>query len=406
MGPPSLRGDRGADAVPLPLSARSRADEAAAAQIFAASWVDRDRVVAGTKCGTLLEIDTARRAWKRIERPAVEPPQEVAEALPTRATVDDCGIHAVRTNPGASLLAAGGRNPCDFAVLELPTYRHLQELVGHSDWVFACDWLTDTQLLTASRDKTVKVWDLAKRVATPNAGEECVATMAAHTAKVRDAKYSPQTGKVASLGTDGKLLLWDPHGACRVEHEVPLQHTTELICLCMDAHLVCAGSLSHLSLLDYRTRRQILHVTSMNPGLGIRSLSLRDGVMTVGGGAGTISFFDLRQQRFINVAPPGDQDPSRNRGLAADVDRCPRPAGACNLKLGKGRVHGGRLPGMGGPTPWAAQYFAVPPVLPAGQDAKHACYTHSWAPCNTKMFVAGGPLQFLLSGTYASLWTA
>jgi hypothetical protein len=40
-------------------------------------------------------------------------------------------------------LVTGGANPSDCAVFSVPDLRPSAVLVGHADWVFGLDWITD-----------------------------------------------------------------------------------------------------------------------------------------------------------------------------------------------------------------------------------------------------------------------
>ena len=65
-----------------------------------------------------------------------------------------------------------------------------------------------------------------------------------------------------------------------------------------------------------------------DPQSGVRSVSVLGDVLTVGGGAGTLSFFDLRAARFIpleSAQAPGPARPGTNR---PDPAR-PSPARPC-----------------------------------------------------------------------------
>ncbi len=51
------------------------------------------------------------------------------------------------------MVATGGSEPSDCAVLRLPDFQPVQTLVGHQDWLFGAAWVSDRHLVTGSRDQ-------------------------------------------------------------------------------------------------------------------------------------------------------------------------------------------------------------------------------------------------------------
>ena len=81
----------------------------------------------------------------------------------------------------------------------------VQHLCGHSDWVnhaiFSHD---DTQALTASNDRTAKLWDIKTRT--------CVTTFTGHTGDVTSAVFSNDSTLVLTSSTDSSARLWSLAG--------------------------------------------------------------------------------------------------------------------------------------------------------------------------------------------------
>ena len=87
----------------------------------------------------------------------------------------------------------------------------MMTLKGHKDWIFSVQFSSDGKsLITASRDKTIKVWDLASKKAT--------ATLEKNPTDVKTAIFSPD-GKLAVSTTgawnkkakkwEGEIRFWD-----------------------------------------------------------------------------------------------------------------------------------------------------------------------------------------------------
>ncbi|KAL3151622.1 hypothetical protein ABBQ38_012613 [Trebouxia sp. C0009 RCD-2024] len=229
-------------------------------------------------------------------------PQELAA---TSSSQPGCGIHTVALSPDGSMLAVGGAAPTDCQTFHIqhhngtyPTFTPAQCLVGHQDWLFGVTWLTDRHLVTASRDHTVKLWCTDD----PNGstGYKPLETRWDHKTKVRDVKYCRETLKLATLGTDGILNLWDPN----LTHlqSVHLPQTREVVCMGITQDMVAVGSQSHVTLLDPRLSQPTIKVVnSVDPGQGVRSVGIMDNILSSGSGRGRIAFFDLRASAYISV---------------------------------------------------------------------------------------------------------
>lgn len=96
------------------------------------AWQDEQRLLVGTKCNKLLQWDTASGALRSVPLPPPPPRQHpVVESV-----WGSCGIHSVAVNPAGDLVATGGAEPADAAVLGLPDFEPVQTLVvSHSCWV-------------------------------------------------------------------------------------------------------------------------------------------------------------------------------------------------------------------------------------------------------------------------------
>src|SRR5262249_31329655 len=80
-------------------------------------------------------------------------------------------------------------------VWDVVSGRELLTLAGHTDWVSGVAFSPDgTRLVTASRDKTAKVWDVAS-------GRELL-TLAGHTDWVSGVAFSPDGTRLATASLD------------------------------------------------------------------------------------------------------------------------------------------------------------------------------------------------------------
>lgn len=80
-----------------------------------------------------------------------------------------------------------------------------------------------------------------------------------------------------------------------------LPHTMENVCLATDedAQMYAVGSKANTDLLDARTLQAIKKIPSRNNGCGIRSVSFKGNILTIGTGIGILLFWDLRAGKFL-----------------------------------------------------------------------------------------------------------
>ena len=94
-------------------------------------------------------------------------------------------------------------------IVNTDTMAETRTIANHADWVTAIAWSDDgTRLVSASRDKSAKVFDA-------NSGELLV-SYSGHAAAVRGVAFLPDGKQVFSTGTDKKLHRWDVEAAKKV----------------------------------------------------------------------------------------------------------------------------------------------------------------------------------------------
>ncbi|XP_041465046.1 DDB1- and CUL4-associated factor 12-like [Lytechinus variegatus] len=348
-------------------------------KIFASEWISDHQVVVGTKCNRLMALDLNLN--HQVSIPMLRSlPSKKPETLP----MNNSGIHSISINPSGTLLATGADNPNNIGVYRLPTFDPV--CVGqncHKDWMFSVVWLDDQYLVAGSRDSQLSVWSVSQELCDRVQDTNEIATVPSYESifpialrsserneKVRALEYSPQTKELASLSANGFIHLWDLRGFRKV-HSRRLPYCEENVCIALsqDHSLYAVGSQSHVTFLDSRNGRCVASVHSKERGSGVRSVSFKDGVLTVGTGQGALMFFELRAGHFIEK----------------DVDGRTMPV---KLYTGKGYLHRDSL---------FHQFFSE-------SSHPNAVYTHRYDKSGTRLFVAGGPLPSGLSGNYAGLW--
>ncbi|KAL4444203.1 hypothetical protein ABPG75_011940 [Micractinium tetrahymenae] len=359
---------------------------------FAAAWQDEQRLLVGTKCNKLLQWDTASGALRSVPLPPAPPrTHPVVESV-----WGSCGIHSVAVNPAGDMVATGGAEPADAAVLSLPDLQPVQTLVGHQDWVFGVAWVSDRHLVTGSRDQSVALWSIPE----PGSGAPAAQYKSPGDAgpaglqrkfegKVRDVKYDPASCRLAALSTEGCIKLLDAARDLRTMRTIQLDKAKELVCMEQRSDLLAVGSIGHVTLLDPRRRNaELQSIVSPDENQGVRSLQLTEQLLSFGTGKGKLFFYDVRAQAFLPTERSA-YDYAAD-GLHCKLSPQPQPAlqPRRHLQLGAGYVVQNDL---------FYDHFS-------GMDIRHACYAHCWDSSRTRLFVCGGPLAFGLQGCYMAVW--
>jgi len=191
---------------------------------------------------------------------------------------------------------------------------------------------------------------------------KCVSTTRGHPTKVRDLKCNNTRKKFYTLGVEGVAKSWDAT-TCREDLIFDLPETEETVCLTVSPQgdLIAVGSKNLVSLVDMRSGSLIDTIVSQDRDMGVRSLSWRHSFVGIGGGQGSMAFYDTRKSGFLMF------DNTQNF-----------------FKTGIG---------------WLDEDDRFGDLEPC-----HAVMTHCFDPSGTRLFVGGGPVSSGRKGAYAAIW--
>ncbi|KAF9580020.1 DDB1- and CUL4-associated factor 12 [Lunasporangiospora selenospora] len=273
-----------------------------------------------------------------------------------QSAINSLGVRSLSINPSKTLLAVGSGEPFQVTIYSLPELVPAGVLYGHADLVFSLKWVSDSVLVSGSRDGSFCVWKVSangtgSRLASvggssvdsygvPRVPDMIPATSKPvqvyfpelvrqeEKARVRDLAYNQRTGQLMTLAAEGYVKLWDRDTYTQIS-KLKMVHTAETVCLASntDANLYAVGSQSHIMVVDPRVP-----------------------VSSNGGAGGT-----------VHVADSCD-DGWGSREVVYDDET----------------------------------FYDV--------TVKNAVYSMAYSEAGTRIFAAGGPLQISISGSYAGLW--
>ena len=118
---------------------------------------------------------------------------------------------------------------------------------------------TGDRIVTASYDKTARIWDVSK-------GRE-IAILKGHQGPVERAGFSPDGRRVITAARDGTARIWDADSGAQRAVLEPVGDYPTAVFDPNGERVLTAGENSHASLWDARTGTKLLSVTSTGDGL-------------------------------------------------------------------------------------------------------------------------------------------
>lgn len=148
-----------------------------------------------------------------------------------RAPSDSEGCRAVMSPDGSLLAVGSGRR---IHLLSAESWDEVGLLSGHSNNVYALAFTPDgRRLVSGSRDRTLRIWDLASRTS--------IATLAGHSDEIFAVAVSPDGRRIVSGGRDAMIRVWDARDHFEIT-QLP-GHASYIYCLAFsrDGRLLVSG---------------------------------------------------------------------------------------------------------------------------------------------------------------------
>lgn len=162
--------------------------------------------------------------------------------------------------PNGQFVATASRDKT-LKVWNAHTGVEMAALEGHKSNVFACDWSPDSQkVVSASRDNNVGVW-------IANTGQ-MVGAMSGHTGVVLDCSWSPDNSAIVSTSADKTIRLWCPQTQSQVGIMYGHREAVNCCAVSPDGRRVVTGSDDRtLKLWDMKRRSKLATFSGHQKGI-------------------------------------------------------------------------------------------------------------------------------------------
>lgn len=304
----------------------------------------------------------------------------------------NCGKHCIGLNKSRTLFATGGTDPADVVIMDALTMEPKVSLVGHSDWIFGTAWVTESHLVSGSRDCSVALWNIYSEdrkmpssdstfpkshvIRYHNDGDgNGVMFNRDFSARVRDVKFCNESRQLAVLTSDSGIKMLDPYRELAKVKSFYLSGCTDPVCMAFQSNKVAVGCKEHVTMIDPRIRALRHNVSTFHSpdvGSGVRSIEITDHLLSFGTGSGALVFYDVRYVGLSETCFSGNDD------SCCGMIRVPIDFGCYDRDA------------------YMLEYHTM--------NGSQAIYSHKWDHSRTRLFFCGGPLAFGIGGHLCGIY--
>jgi WD40 repeat protein len=233
-------------------------------------------------------------------------------------------VYGAAYSPDGTRVVSASRDK-SIRVWDARTGVQMQVLMGHTDRVNSAAYSPDgTRIVSASRDKTGRVWDA-------RTGAQLF-ELSGHAEAVTSAAYSPDGTRIVTSSADKTARIWDAHtGALLAVLNGHSDAVSSAVYSSDGTRIVTASADKTARLWDARTGAPLKVLSGHDKAVTRASYSPDDGRIATSSNDGTIRIWDARSGAQLSVlASPGGLiycasfSPDGSRVVASGSDRLAR----------------------------------------------------------------------------------
>lgn len=333
-------------------------------KIFSSEWLDDELVVFGTKDKRLYLFNNKSRNIQLIEDYRNEKEKENFQ--------DKINSHGIKSiSYRDSKIAISVNKMIDVFSHNIYDLKKITSLKGSLGWISNTEWVNDKNLISSSRDGTIKVWDIdTNRSNNIYKYKNIRLDDISNQNFTRHFCYNKMKNNIYSVSPNGVMKYIDIVKQKQL-YEYNIRNKECVVStLVNDTYTV--GSNTVVSFFDTRMNKLIMEIPNMNNNLGTRSLEWQDNnIISIGGGNNKLSFFDVRKNEFLKISDKNYYD--------IDVGWVDK----------------------------SEDYYRIIDSYDSMMDTSavytSAIYTHKYSPLNNKIFVGGGPTSMGIIGSFITI---
>jgi WD40 repeat protein/TPR repeat protein len=285
----------------------------------------KDSDLAGAQ-GIILEVLTNPEFAHGHTPTAFSVFQDVRAADPERAVLFGHGdfVNSAAYSPDGTRIVSASRDK-SIRIWDARTGVQLAIFLGHSDRVISADFSPDgARIVSASRDKTGRVWDA-------RSGAQLV-VLKGHEAVVTHAAYSPDGARIVTASADKSARIWDAHTGAPL---ATLNGHADVVASAVyspdGTRIVTASADKTARIWDARSGAPVALLSGHEAGLNTAVYSPDGGRIATAANDGTVRIWDAHTGTHLStLSGPGGVfnsaafSPDGSRIVTTSVDRTGR----------------------------------------------------------------------------------
>ncbi|UYI11560.1 MULTISPECIES: SIR2 family protein [Myxococcus] len=192
-------------------------------------------------------------------------------------------------------------------VWELETGKELARMEGHEGWVRSCAVIPDGRVVSASDDKTLRVWEL-------ETGKE-LARMEGHKGPVWGCSVTPD-GRLVSASFDEMLRVWELKTGIKLAQLVGHKGAVNGCAVTVDGRVVSASSDGTLRVWELETGKELARMEGHEGPVNGCAVTV-DGRVVSASSDGTLRVWELETGKEL-ARMEGHEEPVNGCAVAAD----------------------------------------------------------------------------------------